>query len=624
VQDGSGLILPLGVADREGLPLKPTAVTTSPTGLAVPQSRPSSLDQAGVFVDEESLGDGMETTLTTLSAYVASLPFDHLMVVLARMAAKARAFLLNREAQRGLAMGIFSGSRWEAPVIEFLDEHPKSVLFGEQMPMIVQRLAVEHAGPPVGFDVPMQIDEAQLARMVIGAGTLLVSASGPLSTDGPVALKDVIAFVVQSGAYSHDAAPMGEIARHQQLFEDIAPRLLAEGHDKASPIDEWMRDDYGLSIAEQFRLGFSLAAMVHLFEDGPAAGDVVRVQPEHATDLLVKLGWEQQADDVLGLVSVTRAQLRDEVQAAGNDLLHIVWEVRPFLRHPFIKFDDGSLLLTTPRALFSWLTDGFHYRLLDSAQARNTNRRRRESRKYTAFAGIMVERYALDLVRSSYATQGAEMAARVHGEQPYGRGGGSQTTDIAVDLGTDLVLIEISGSRLRADTLVLGDPNGVIEDIDRMVLAKLYQISNCVDALQSGAAHIPAHDPTLVLSRVHRIWPMIVTAGPLTQNEFLWTHIRQHAHGKLAQPKVQPLTLLDMEDLEALCGMIEAGHQLPAILESKTREPFQELELPVWATRASDAPARETRATLVEERFERASSQAIEAINFAAGMQPEG
>jgi hypothetical protein len=102
-----------------------------------------------------------------------------------------RAFQLDREAQRGLATGIFSGSRWEAPVRNFLDAHPKSVLFGEQSTMIVQRMAVEQAGPNFGFDVPSQIDEAQLARMVIGAGTLLVSASGPLHTSGPVARKDV-------------------------------------------------------------------------------------------------------------------------------------------------------------------------------------------------------------------------------------------------------------------------------------------------------------------------------------------------------------------------------------------------------------------------------------------------
>jgi hypothetical protein len=353
------------------------------TGLAVPGAQPSSLDQAGVFVDEEFLGDGVVTTIASLRAYLASVPFDHVMLVLARMAGKARAFLRDRAAQRGLAMGIFAGSQWQGAATRFLDEIPQSVLFSEQQCMIVQRLAVEHAGPSVGFDVEQQVNEAQLARMVIGAGSLLVSASGPIGEDAPVTRKDVIAFIVQSGAYSHNAAPMGEIARQQQLLEDIAPQLLAEGHDKASPIDQWMRDDYGFSIAEQFRLGLSLAAMARIFDEGPTTGDIVRVLPEHANDLLVKLGWDDRAEEAVGLISIERDELRDELVAAGRDLAHIVWEVRPFMRHPFVRLDDGSLLLTTSRALFSWLTDGFHYRLLDSAQARNTTKRRKESRKYS-------------------------------------------------------------------------------------------------------------------------------------------------------------------------------------------------------------------------------------------------
>jgi hypothetical protein len=623
VQDASGLLVPLGVADRHGAPLKPTVATVTETGLAVPDPQPSSLDHVGVYVDEEFLGDGVVTTIASLRAYLASVPFDHVMIVLARMAAKACAFLHDREAQRGLAMGIFSGSRWQEAVIRFLHQVPRSVLFGEQASMIVQRLAVDHAAPSVGFDVEPRVNVAQLARMVIGAGSLLASASGPVGQPGDVRREDVLAFIVQSGAYSHDAAPMGEIARQQQLLEDIAPQLLKEGHDKASPIDEWMREDYALSIAEQFRLGYGLAAMVHIFDDGPAAGDVVRALPEHATDLLVKLGWESRADEVLGLISIERRALRDELAARGDDLAHIVWEVRPFMRHPFVRFDDGSLLLTTPRALFSWLTDGFHYRLLDSAQARNTSARREESRKYSSFAGTLVERYAIDLVRSSYAVLGTAMLDRVHGEQPYGRGGGSRTTDIAIDLGTDLILIEVSGSRLRADTLVLGQVDQVIEDIDRMVITKLNQISNCIDALQSGTATIPAGNPTLELSRVHRIWPIVVTAGPLTQNEFLWAHIRGHTSHQLAQPKVQPPTLLDLEDLEALCGMIEARHHLPTILESKTRPPYRELELAVWATTAPDAPASESRPAMVEDRFERASRDVIAAVNFAAGIQPD-
>ena len=43
-------------------------------------------------MDEETLDDGVVTTVENLRAYVTTMPFDHLMLVLARMAAKARAF----------------------------------------------------------------------------------------------------------------------------------------------------------------------------------------------------------------------------------------------------------------------------------------------------------------------------------------------------------------------------------------------------------------------------------------------------------------------------------------------------------------------------------------------------
>ena len=62
------------------------------------------------------------------------------------------------------------------------------------------------------------------------------------------------------------------------------------------------------------------------------------------------------------------------------------------------------------------------------------------------------------------------------------------------------------------------------------------------------------------MSRVRRIWPVVVTAGNLIQSEPLWHHIRTASRGKLTQPGVQPLTILDVGDYEAVCGLVEAGH----------------------------------------------------------------
>jgi hypothetical protein len=37
------------------------------------------------------------------------------------------------------------------------------------------------------------------------------------------------------------------------------------------------------------------------------------------------------------------------------------------MRRPFLRLADDSILLISPRGMKAWLSDGFHYRLLDSA-----------------------------------------------------------------------------------------------------------------------------------------------------------------------------------------------------------------------------------------------------------------
>jgi hypothetical protein len=53
-------------------------------------------------------------------------------------------------------------------------------------------------------------------------------------------------------------------------------------------------------------------------------------------------------------------------------------------------------------------------------------------------------------------------------------------------------LIEVSGSRLRAETLLEGSADSVGEDLKRMLVAKIIQLDGCIDALLDGSAEIPA------------------------------------------------------------------------------------------------------------------------------------
>jgi hypothetical protein len=195
------------------------------------------------------------------------------------------------------------------------------------------------------------------------------------------------------------------------------------------------------------------------------------------------------------------------------------------------------------------------------------------------------------------------------------------TSDIAIDLGLDLALIEVSVSRLRAETLLLGDVKAVTDDLERMVVKKIRQLDHCIHALIAGRAQIPAGAPEVDLDRVERIWPVLVTAGNITQSAALWKYIRSQTGRELTQPKVQPLTILDVEDLETICGLIEAGHALPEILAGKTKQPFAELELKYWLRYDTAAPREYPRPACVVAIWERVIERAVAMMDMTKGTQ---
>jgi hypothetical protein len=380
-------------------------------------------------------------------------------------------------------------------------------------------------------------------------------------------------------------------------------------------------EDYGFTLEEQMTLGFALAAMSHAWETDWEAGTRCYIHPAAVDDLFVKLGWQDREEDALRLIAADRESLKAEFEELGDSPQQIVWETRPLMRHPFLRCENGALVLLSPRAIRSWLTEGVHYRLLDSAQKRSVgDKKRRVSRRYTAFAGVLLEQYVLDLLRSSFGERPVG-GGRVYGEQPYGRKGDAMTSDAAIDLGLDLVLIEVSVSRLRADTLQIGSAAKVEEDLDRMLLVKIKQLDGCINALIKGTAEIPADAAEVDLGRIERIWPIIVTAGNITQNGVLWKFIADGTTGLLEQAKVQPPTILDLEDLEQLAGFTEAGYDLPQILAGKTQEGFRERELAIWVHKDPNAPCELPRPSLVERVWEEAIEKAIGMIDLTKGLR---
>jgi hypothetical protein len=606
-----GLIVRSSVADAVPLPNvaeAPIPAELRPAPAAVALFDPSrGSDQVWIYASEESV-DLPVSTLEGLRAVIEQMHFSGAMRWIAWVTAQVSAARNDAQAQLALARRLCRDDELYEKIAAFVRAHDNARVFAEQNCLIFERLLIEFAA-----DGPVNSEFTDLGRAVAFRALLACSAIAGGSEKSPAKTPDApawMAFFIQNGAYNTQKMPMAELVRAQELFVRLTGK--PELQDPKCPIDSWCRDDHGFAVGEQMALAFALASVARIFGNDPEHDFKIRMAAENFDDLLLKFDMLDRRKEALELVSATREELRQEFAEHGDEPERLAWDALPFFRHPLIRLPDDSLILSSPRAILSWLGEGFHFRLQESAQRRG----HKTSRAYTAYAGKLLEAYALELMESVHPGERPPGGGRVLGEQRYGPGGGSKTSDVVVDLGHDLVLFEVSHSRLRADTLILGDEEMLKADLQTRVVAKVAQLDGCITALQRGAAALPGVD----ISQVRRIWPVVVTASDLTQTGPLWGHLDAETAGLLEQAKVQPLTLLDVEDYEALCGLIEQGHFLVALLEAKTAPEYRQLELAAWSQADPKAPRIEDPARIVSDAWNRVSDRALASADFAKGI----
>ncbi len=583
--------------------------------LALPGTAVDPMGQVAAYASEEEL-ELPVSSVDDIRARLAGVSFEPAMHLAGFINAKVHAFRHDAQRQLRLAKILFSEGLLAA-LGRLVSGHPNSLPFAEQNCFVLERLLIEAAAEaPADQDLSSGEFEA-IVMALLGCSSVARGVAEETAPQNSRDLLDWLSFFVQNGAYNSSRQPMGEIVRAQELFKRLA--ALPEFQDPRCPIESWCFEDYGFDIGEQMTLGFAFWALTNTYDDAEDANYPVRIKPEHVDDLLSKLNWLDRREQALDVLSATRAELQAEFAETGTLPAELAWETRPIMRRPFLRCADEGLILLSPRAMQAWLGEGFHYRLLDSAQRRSTEDGGRTSRAYSAYAGRLLEAYAVELTQSVHSGARLAGSGRVFGEQPYGPGRQKKTSDIAVDLGLDLVLVEVSASRLRADTLIIGDKERVEADLDRMLIMKLKQLDGCITALIDGDAMLPDIDMELV----QRIWPVVVTAGEISQTDPLWDYVGEKAADYLKQPKVQPPTLLDTEDYEQLLGLVEQGSALHDLLASKNSAEYQRYELAIWLDKDPRAPTLDRPPKMVDDAYVRETDLMEEALDFGRGIQPD-
>ena len=86
------------------------------------------------------------------------------------------------------------------------------------------------------------------------------------------------------------------------------------------------------------------------------------------------------------------------------------------------------------------------------------------------------------------------------------------------------------------------------------------------------------------MSGVERVWPVLVTYGDLLAAGPLLAYIAEKATGLFGQSFTRPLTLLGLEDVEVLAGMLANGEMLADVLAEKNGGAYRGLPFSRWLT----------------------------------------
>jgi hypothetical protein len=162
------------------------------------------------------------------------------------------------------------------------------------------------------------------------------------------------------------------------------------------------------------------------------------------------------------------------------------------------------------------------------------------------------------------------------------------------------------------ESLIEGGPAASLEDLDRVLVNKCKQLDGCIDRVLAGHAPFPQ-----VLGELKAVWPVIVSAGIPTQTPMLWGYLRLALPEAFSQPLTRPLTLLDPDDFEILCGLVEDGTPLSDILRRKTADAYRELDLKAWLADDPQAPRMKWPLSSLDRAFSRTTQEIAAGIRFS-------
>jgi hypothetical protein len=536
---------------------------------------------------------GQTLTFDTVLERIAQLPFDATMVSLSALAGALYHARYDSHLHWRLARDILI----EGPVLEavrrFLEGGPARIAFDPRYLTIFQRLLVEHASANSG-----SLGEEQ-ARIVVACLLALPDVLPETSAAGSNRVVQSGVAALRLGAYHFLPFLPDSIVHASTMFVELASEFDESDADYC-PLEDWSVDTSGVALADQIFFGIALLRSARALDpDATLLERAVLIPPGH----LAPVVSTERLERLSHAVSATREEFRRAFSTSGETDPHVAWDHTPFELRPFLRGEDGSLLLLSPRALQGWMTRGIYFRMMEAARAAEheggTERSRVE--RFTRFCGPLAERYVLKLVERSYEVHEPDPPVSVYGEKRYRVGKRARLSpDVAIAQPPDLVLVEVYSGRVPLQARVDPTRKDLHTTLKKMLIDKLEQLQDRIADLLEGHLTFQGMGDVATL----KVWPVLLLAGEgIALTPIVWSWVEMFIpEGSFSDQRVGPPTICNLDEFERLLVLVERGQLLPALLASFHDSGYSRLPFTNWISDTYDIEADEI-ATYVDEQF---------------------
>ncbi len=235
------------------------------------------------------------------------------------------------------------------------------------------------------------------------------------------------------------------------------------------------------------------------------------------------------------------------------------WGFLPIQQHPILEHADSYLLLDES-SLLDRVTRSLYWDVHDHERDTHGDQ---ALLRWTQAHGEMIESYAVDTAKTM-APPLLGPGQTVYLESEFRAVYDGKICDVGIDLGRDMCLIEVVGGQVKTGTRIDGDPDDFAADTERLVLKKARQLSSIAAEVLLDESKLTGVEA--VANR--RLVPVLVGLGTYPVNPLSIGMIEQllEGEGLFDDPRIEPLCIIDLGELEMLSGWSSGGG--PTIAEA--------------------------------------------------------